>query len=265
MIDDHDQTVGMISTLVAPTVSSQRCVRLAVLGMSVAIEMGFDGPHTLEVGLTGMLHDVGLKKMALSSGATIADYTPESKWDFQKHPLISARCLQNTDVADSVTLAIQQVHEQFDGSGYPRALKGARIHSYARILNVVDAFLQLTSGMDDCPGIVPHDAVGFLLHQAAKGVFEPQVVKAFLQSETLFPLGSLVELSNGEVSTVIRRPRSGYAAPVLQDSIGNRVDLSESKLSIVRPIGSPGTNQTRMTSEMMQLLTWNPGQTLALA
>ena len=38
---------------------------------------------------------------------------------------------------------MEQVHEQFDGSGYPRGVKSHRIHNYARILNVVDSYLQL--------------------------------------------------------------------------------------------------------------------------
>ncbi|TWT49517.1 hypothetical protein Pla22_47140 [Rubripirellula amarantea] len=265
MIDDHDHTVGMLNSTMLPEITCQRSIRMGVLGMSVAIEMGFSGPQTLEVGLTGMLHDIGLSKMSLSLDAANNPIDPRQDWEYQKHPLVSAQCVEQLDIPESVSLAIQQVHEQLDGSGYPRGLKGLRIHPYARVLNVVDAFLQLTTGTDDRPGIIPHDAMGYLLHKASKGVFDAQVVKAFLQSESLFPLGSFVELSNGELSSVIRRPKSGYAAPVLRDSQGTRVDLSETNLRIVRPIGTPGTKQTRMTSEMMDSLTWNPGSGFAYA
>jgi hypothetical protein len=163
-------------------------------------------------------------------------------------------------------MAIQQVHEQFDGSGYPYGVKGRRIQVYARILNVVDTYLDLASTMPHRQAIVPHDALGFMLHQASRGMFDPQVMRAFLSIETLFPLGSMVELNSGEIAQVIRRPRNGFASPVLLGPDGKRIELeSQTEVKVVRPACDPGIDQMRLTKEMMQSSNWHPASNPVVA
>lgn len=260
MVDDHDQTLGSLSAAVHVDNPNERSLRMAVLGMAIAIELGHDGFQTLEVGMAGMLHDVGLYSMNEKYHQPIELLNEADRWEYRKHPLLSIVCLSDVmDLPHSVKLAIQQVHEQFDGSGYPRGMRGRRIHAYARILNVVDTYLQLTSPTPQRYAIVPHDALGFMLHQASRGMFDPQVMRAFLGISTLFPLGSLVELNNGDIARVIRRPREGFAAPVLLGSDGNRIVMEEEPdIQVIRPACEPDTSQIRLTTDMMQSATWHP-------
>lgn len=259
MVDDHDQTVGVIGRSTTISDLAERSVRMSVIGMAVGIELGLDGPQTLEIGMAGLLHDVGVYAMDPKFMQPTQRLSDSDLWEYQKHPLISLRCIQEVmEVPHSVQLTVQQVHEQFNGTGYPRGIKGQRIHLYARILNVVDTYLQLTSATADRKAIVPHDALGLILHQAGKGMFDPQVIRAFLNTETMFPLGSMVELENGVLAQVIRRPKSGFAAPVLRGSDGARIDLESSGLEIARPVCDPHMDEMRLTSEMMQDARWCP-------
>lgn len=233
---------------------------MSVLGMAIAVELGLSGQQTLEVGTVGLLHDVGLNVMDSKYSKPVELMSDTERWEYQKHPLISIACIADVmDMPHSVQMAIQQVHEQFDGSGYPRGVKGQRIHTYARILNVVDSYLQLTSATPLRLAILPHDAIGLMLHQASRGLFDPKVMRAFLNIETLFPLGSMVELSSGELAQVIRRPRTGFAAPVLLGSDGNRIELESTSVQVVRPVCDPGIEQMRLTPEVMQGSDWHPG------
>ncbi len=259
MVDDHDLTVGVITNLSRSSEPSERSVKMAVLGMAVAIELGLDGQQTLEVGMTALLHDIGLYAMDERFLQPVELMTEAERWEYRKHPFVSLQVVADAmEVSYSVQLAIQQVHEQFDGSGYPRGVKGPRIHVYARILNVVDTYLRLTSATSHRQAIVPHDALGLMLHQAARGIFDPKVVRAFLNIETLYPLGSMVELDSGEVARVIRRPRSGFAAPVLIDSSGNRIELESTNQRVVRPVCDPSVPQMRITPDLMQTSSWHP-------
>lgn len=264
MINDHDQTVSIMGTAAQSDALAERSVRMSVLGMSVAVELGLDGPQTLEVGMAGLLHDIGLYTMDPALRKPVESMTSSELWEYQKHPLVAVQCIADVmEVAYNVQMAIQQVHEQFDGSGYPRGVKGKRIHTYARILNVVDAYLQLTSGTSHRNAIVAHDALGLMLHQASRGIFDPQVIRAFLNIETLFPLGSQVELSSGELASVIRRPRSGFAAPVVSTLEGKRIELEMTNLQVVRPVCDPNLNQIRLSQEIMQTCLWNPAHAVA--
>jgi HD-GYP domain-containing protein (c-di-GMP phosphodiesterase class II) len=262
MVEDHDQTVGTMNTVdtTADEVMAfdQRSVRLSVLGMSLAIQMELDGQETLEVGMTGLLHDVGIKQMPDRFRNPLEKLNPEDRWEFQKHPRISVDCVSSViDLSPPVLVAMLQVHEQFDGSGYPRGLKGNRIHKYARILNFADTYLDLTTPNSARNGIVPHDALAIMLQQAGRGVFDPMVVRAFLNIETMFPLGSDVELNSGEKAQVIRRPRSGYSTPVLLGADGKRIEMeSDPSVEILRPVSSE--RQMRVAHDATTAIQWHP-------
>lgn len=259
LVDDQDHAVGVLGQSLEDEELSRRSTRLSVLGMAVAAEIGLNGQKTREVGLTGLLHDVGLMVMDRSLRQPYDWMSDDEQWEYKKHPLVSAACVESMmEVPHNVSLAITQLHEQFDGSGFPRGLKKSRIHQYARILNVVDSYLSLTSRSRHRPALVPHDALAFLLHQGAKGLFDPEVIRAFLRVESLFPLGSKVELSNGEAATVIRRPRNGFSAPVVTDSDGKRIELEDAKVQIVRPIIDDNSAAVRMTQQLMKEMEWTP-------
>lgn len=259
IVDDHDQTLGAILRLGLTCDPDERSIRMAVLGMAVATEMGLDAQQSIEVGITGLIHDIGLHAMDSKFRKPIEMMTESEVWEYRKHPLVSVLCISEvTEIPQSVRMAMQQVHEQFDGSGFPRGIKGQRIHQYARILNVVDAYLQLTVPNTERRGVVPHDALGMMLHQASRGFFDPKVIRALLNVESLFPLGSLVELKSGELAQVIRRPRNGFAAPVLQDLDGKRIELENTKVEVVRPVCDPSVDQMRLTPQVMQSTLWHP-------
>ncbi|TWU65333.1 HD-GYP domain-containing protein [Crateriforma conspicua] len=257
LIDDHDQTVSVFGSAQEQCDLTERSVKLANLGMAVAVEMGLDGKAVSEIGTTGLLHDVGLFMMDEKFRHVGVVLSEDEQWTYRKHPILSEQCLSEVgEVASHIRLAVEQVHEQYNGVGFPRGLSGNRIHPYARILNVVDAYLQLILPTDRRPGILPHDAIGILLHQARHGLFEPTVIRAFLLTQTLFPLGSTVELTDGTMATVIRRPRDGYAMPVLQRESGERIDLSQSTIQIARPIRSDAVDQVRISQQAMESMTF---------
>ncbi len=259
MVDDYDQTVGVIGASTVASDLAERSVRMSVIGMAIGIELGLDGPKILEIGMAGLLHDVGIYSMDKRFLEPAGRMDESELWEYQKHPLLSVKCIQEVmDVPHPVNLAVQQVHEQFDGLGYPRGVKGQRIHLYARILNVVDAYLDLTSHTADRRAIVPHDALCLMLYQAGRGLFDPRVMRAFLNAETMFPLGSMVELKNGELAHVIRRPKNGFAAPVLKGSDGDRIELESTNLQIARPVCDPHIDQMRLTNKMMEQARWCP-------
>ncbi len=259
MVEDIDQTVGTVGAAAASCDVDDRSVRMAVLGMAVATQMGLTGQQILELGLTALLHDIGFNLMGPSANKPVGLMNEAELWEYRKHPIISVSCVAEVpQVSEGVQIAMEQVHEQFDGSGYPRGVKSHRIHNYARILNVVDSYLQLIFPTNERRGIIPHDALGLLLHQAGRGLFDPRVIKAFLHIESLYPLGSIVELASGEMARVIRRPRSGFADPVLQSIEGQRIDLGLGEAMVVRPVCDPDVDQIRLCPSVLETVLWHP-------
>ena len=96
-----------------------------------------------------------------------------------------------------------------------------------------------------------------MLQQAARGVFDPLVVRAFVNIETMFPLGSEVELESGQKAQVIRRPLSGYSPPILLGVDGNRIDMAlDPSVKIVRPVINH--RQMRVAHDATTAGQWHP-------
>ena len=259
LIKDYDQTVGWVNAAAATCDVDDRSVRMAVLGMAVATEMGLTGQQVIDLGLTALLHDIGISLMGIPESNPVELMNEAELWEYRKHPLVSVSCVAEVPhVSEGIQIAMEQVHEQFDGSGYPRGVKSYRIHNYARILNVVDSYLQLIFPTNDRHGIIPHDALGLLLHQAGRGLFDPRVIKAFLYIESMYPLGSNVELDSGEIARVIRRPGRGFADPVLQTTEGKRIDLGQEEATVVRPVCDPEVEQIRLCPSVLGNVSWHP-------
>lgn len=131
MIEDHDQTIGEVGAAVASCDVDDRSIRMAVLGMAVATEMGLTGQQILELGLTALLHDIGFNHMGAAQRKPVELMSEEELWEYRKHPIVSVSCVAEVpQISERIQIAMEQVHEQFDGSGYPRGVKSHRIHNY---------------------------------------------------------------------------------------------------------------------------------------
>jgi len=91
--------------------------------------------------------------------------------------------------------------------------------------------------------MLPYSAMEHLLRGSRNGLFDPAVVRSFLQTVSMFPIGSFVELSDGRVAQVLRANAEQYIAPVVQvrevaaPETMTIVDLSQEQgLSIMRPV-----------------------------
>ena len=109
-----------------------------------------------------------------------------------------------------------QMHERFNGTGYPRQRHGAQIHPLARIAMVADAFVAMVSPRPHRPAVLPYKVMEYLLHCTKLGQFDPDVMRGLLQTISLFPIGSYVELSDNRVGRVVRAHRELYNSPVVE-------------------------------------------------
>jgi HD-GYP domain-containing protein (c-di-GMP phosphodiesterase class II) len=92
-------------------------------------------------------------------------------------------------------------HERHDGSGYPNGLAGSQIPIFGRIVGVVDSYDAMTSVRPYAKSRSPHEAVNELYQQRGK-LFQPELVEQFIQNCGIYPTGTLVELSNGQVAVI---------------------------------------------------------------
>jgi hypothetical protein len=103
-------------------------------------------------------------------------------------------------------------HERYDGSGYPKGLSRNQIPPFARIAGIVDTYDALTSNRSYAQAVSPSDAIK-LLYEARDEDFQAELVEAFIQAIGIYPAGTLVELSSGEVGVVVAEYRTRRLRP----------------------------------------------------
>ncbi len=153
--------------------------RVAEYTLRLAAEMGIDDPEELAViGKGALLHDVGkigvpdsilLKPGPLSAG----------EWEVMRgHPEVGTRMLRKIEFLRGPMEIVHCHHERYDGTGYPRGLKGEEIPLGARLFAVIDVYDALTS-VRPYHDAATHAAVLGALREGAGKQFDPSVVAAF--------------------------------------------------------------------------------------
>lgn len=140
--------------------------------------MGLGEEELMAVRLGALIHDVGkigVSPGILRKGARLN----ESEWEeLRKHPVLGAQLLSQIPALEVARPVVLAHHERYDGTGYPRGLKGAEIPLTAQIVSVADAFDAITAGRPYRAARSPEEAVREL--RSASGTqFNPAVVEAF--------------------------------------------------------------------------------------
>jgi len=198
----------------------RRSANVAILAMKLGLEIGYDERRTLALGLCGLMHDVGM----LSLDEEMLDseqFTQEQRGLLQQHPAESQRMVSAFGKAfEWIASVIVQVHERQDGSGYPQGLRGEEIHEFARIIGLVDSYEAMAQPRADREARVVYNALKRII-DLRTSLFDRRLVKAFIHIVSIFPLGSLVKLNNGEIGRVVGTSKSHPTRPtvdVLMDS-----------------------------------------------
>lgn len=174
------------------------------------------------LGMLGLLQDVGKLKLP-SELATRGPMNDAERELYRTHVNHSVRILSDTPGLPQELPGLASLHhERFDGTGYPRGLRGSAIAISGLIAGIVDSFDTLTAPKPFGENLSPANALSFIYKERGKG-FHPALVEQFIQCIGVFPVGSVVELNSGEVAVVIAQNMVRRMQPrimVVQDANG---------------------------------------------
>jgi len=177
--------------------------RVAVMALRLGTGLGYQGRRLGELGMAACLIDVGLWELPESVVGQADPLSPRAQDRYRSHPRLSAALVRRWGPPSEVIVeAVLQHHEREQGQGYPQALKGPAVHPDAKIIGLADAYAALTVPPPPRPGRAPHDAIREIVRSRHR-VFDPVLIKALLAETSLFPPGTLVRLSSGEIGRVI--------------------------------------------------------------
>ena len=222
----------------------RRAAHTAVLAMRIGMEIGYDERRCMALGLCALMHDLGMLEVP-EDLLNSRRLTPEQREILHRHPIESQRIVTAFGPSFAwIGKIVVQVHERRDGSGYPQGLRGDQIHEMARIIGLADTYEAMAHPRADREARVTYHALKEIIDQR-NALFERRLIKALINIVSIFPLGSLVKLNNGEIGRVIGTSRMHPTRPKLEiliDARGHRlteprpIDLEdEPMLYIVDP------------------------------
>ena len=178
-------------------------VNVALLSTATGLALGMhQSPSLYDLTLSALLHDIG--KLMIPQGLLFrrTPLNPEEMAIFREHTNWGFKILQHASkLPQCVAHVAQEHHEHADGTGYPQQLTDETIHPFSRIVAAVNAYECMCTNLSDRKSnqsCMAYEAV----MAGAGSRFNLDVAKALLSRLPMYPLGMLVELTNGFIGVV---------------------------------------------------------------
>jgi HD-GYP domain-containing protein (c-di-GMP phosphodiesterase class II) len=217
IIANGDVEVNMNHLLGHHEYTYLHCVNVGILAISIGIKLDLNRDNLIYLGTAGILHDVGKKFVPVEILDKQGKLSKEEFKLIQKHPEFGFEFLADAKELNSVTkVGVLEHHERFDGSGYPRGLKGEEITIFGRILAVADTYDAMTSDRAYRDAFSPSETVEYLMGSGNQ-LYDSGIIDVFVRCVTVYPVGSSVELSDGTQGIIL----SNYPDCVLRPVVRN--------------------------------------------
>ncbi len=188
---------------------------------ALKLKLSKERVHDIAVG--SLLHDLGLRYMTISyQNQNIDSLSKVEQSEYMKHPVYGYSAVKNENWISGIGKSIILFHhERIDGSGYP--LKAKEIPYEAAIVGACDAFDEMICGIG-CRRIKVYEAVEYMkIYKENR--FPKEIVDALLQFTAVYPAGSTVLLTNGQIGKVVRQNKEFSDRPVIELKNHDIIDL----------------------------------------
>lgn len=194
----------------------QRAMDFSLLMISFGREIGLTKDELVDVGIGGLLHDIGVTKVLGGAFSKKKIQTPAEMKIYKQHVVLGIQALDEMKITNQVIRDIVgNHHERADGQGFPNGLKGNEIGLYGSMAVICDGYVGMVSGHNRKAPTTPSYAISNMLKQSGD-VYHPALMQQFIQVVGIYPVGSVVMLSSNEVGIVISQNRLSRLRPVVR-------------------------------------------------
>jgi putative nucleotidyltransferase with HDIG domain len=211
-------------------------VNVSILSLAVSDSLGLDEQSRVNVGVAGLLHDIGKTQLALDLIRKPGTLTVSEYEEIKKHPMEGYAILgKMTNIRPESRNMVREHHMRFDLAGYPAPDPDSPPNPHSQVIAVADCYDALTSMRSYQKARTPQGAMEIMRKLAGKSL-DPDIVLLLERSLGAYPVGTMLRLSTMEVGIVTSAAGEGRERPgvtILFDRAGNplaapvSVDLSE--------------------------------------
>jgi len=194
----------------------QHTLNVCLLAISIAASADFSEEQVVEIGMGALLHDAGMLLVPDGIVKKKGKLTEDEWFEIQKHAILGLHLLESVmRLPITVPYVAYQCHERENGKGYPKQRNARLIHTFAKIVQIADVFEAMSSPRCYREAYIPYKAMESAIKMTRQGLLAGDFLRSFLLYLSLFPIGSIVELSNGCIGKVIKANGTSFAKPVI--------------------------------------------------
>jgi HD-GYP domain-containing protein (c-di-GMP phosphodiesterase class II) len=187
------------------------CVNVCILCISFGQNLGLNKRQLADLGVGALYHDIGKVNIPKDILNKSGKFTNDEWRIMKQHPVMAIHHLLPlrgaTDMDIKKAVPAFEHHREYDLSGYPPQTIRKPLNFYSKVVSIADAYDAMTSGRIYQKGLLPSEALQIILKGAGKK-FDPVLVKAFVNTMGVYPVGSVVQLNNGDIGIVSEISRS---------------------------------------------------------
>ncbi len=194
----------------------QHTLNVTRLAIYTGVVQGRSDSELRLLGLGSMFHDIGMAQvpptiLAKSGPLSQPELETIRKHATSAHAAVSTQRKMEKPVLDMII----QHHERVDGSGYPKGLRGNDLSDMSHSITIIDTYVAMISRRDYRRSFYPSAAMEMIMHDAFRGQYDKKAFQDFLSALSLYPIGSHIQLSGGEIARVVGSNPSDPNRPIV--------------------------------------------------
>lgn len=205
--------------------------------MALGRQLGIVGQALTDLGMAGLLHDIGKVGVADAILNKPGRLSPLEMASVRLHPQIGWDMLRAISSAHPVAMEVcLHHHEKLDGTGYPDKLAGDAISRAARMGAICDVYDAVTSDRPYKKGWEPAEAIRRMA-EWQEGHFDREIFFTFVKMIGIYPSGTLVRLRSERLAVVLAQNESSTLTPLVRvfRSLSSNQDIEPILLDLQDP------------------------------
>ncbi len=217
-------------------------VSVGALLISFAHALDFKRDVIKQLGVGGMLHDIGKTKVPNEILNKPGKLTEDEFVIMKSHVVHGCSILRKTPGIAQVSFDVAaQHHERFDGSGYPLKMKNMEMSVYGQMASIVDVYDAITADRCYHKGMEPTVAIRKMF-EWSKFHFNPNLLRTFIHTVGIYPVGTLVMLESGKIGVVIEQCETDMTRPLVRIIFDTKKSsfITPKDIDLAKPLGQGG-------------------------
>lgn len=193
----------------------EHAINTAVLICGFGLYLGMNKDALKKITVGALFHDIGSARVPTAILDKQTALTANEMSVMKKHVNWGIEIGKRDKLLNKVIIdMIVNHHERLDGSGYPRGVDKSELSKLARIIAIIDVYDAMTADKPYKKGVQPMAAMRYLLTNKEK--FDPDLVQQFIKFLGVYPVGTLVQLSNDRLAIVTEGNREDPLKPMME-------------------------------------------------